>query len=668
MAQGGDEIETPDSEKAPATRHAPLHMVRLEQFEEAIALSQDERTAYRRRFVTLFADDSHVRRGGFGRVTRVTNALGETLALKTLITPQRDELEQEDRYAARVDRLKKSFRREYEDHRALSGLRGFPRLYGYGLANGVPAIVMEWVEGMTLEAVRRRLSVDDAGRMSPLDAARIGSALFDLLANMDLIGGGFVHRDISPANIMVRTARLPIEQQAEEGSFDLCLIDFGSAALLDPSEHTSFTVQGGSLRMATAAYAPPEMLTQDLPHIERLRKSPAIDVYEAASVVYELVCGYPPFCIASQESRGTAGQPREGQKNASAKNPAKAGAPTDTSSGSSPSPFRIKIDQKPRPIQCVHGACRLESLADVLVKEPEIALAAGKAALDLQLKPTSPQVKGALEMVDEQLAELLMPCFATAQHKRPTAQAIYDGLDAFCAHYTQNIGRAMRGEALIPCTGSSSWLDATSPFALRRLVRTVGKAVAAAVFVVVVVATALLLDGASATFVAGPIAWQGSVSGVAVAAMLVVPALCAYAARGKRAGTLAGFARGTLMLLCVSGLVAVAMSCLHLEQPERTRGLLAALLAAESAAWCPIVLDFAMTVVPSLIAEARRRLASGAAGAIGASEEEPRLPDGDGVGAVESGASEMKDAEAGDAVPQEPVEPHPDMEGDDPRE
>lgn len=659
VAQGEDEIETTDGEKAPATHGVPLRLIRLEQFEEAVALSQDERAAYRRRFVTLFADDSHARRGGFGRVTRVTNALGETLALKTLIIPQRDELEQEDRYAARVDRLKKSFRREYEDHRALSGLRGFPRLYGYGLADGIPAIVMEWVEGMTLDAVRSKLAVDEDGRMSPLDAARIGCSLFDLLSNMDFVGGGFVHRDISPANIMVRTARLPIEQQAEEGAFDLCLLDFGSAAMLEPSDRTSFTAQGGTLRMATAAYAPPEMLTQDLPHIERLRKSPAIDVYEAASVIYELVCGHTPFCMA--QPGGTQGDASD-ERGDSVKTTSP-DAPTEA-----PSPFRIKMDQKPRPVQCVHGACRIEDLADVLVKEPEIAFAAGKAALDLRLKPTSPQVKGALEMVDEQLAELLMPCFATAQHKRPTAQALYDGLAAFCANYTRNIGRAMRGEALISCTGTSSWLDAASPFALRRLVRTVGKAIAAAVFVVVVVATALLIDGAPATFAAGPIAWQGRISGFAAAAMLVVPALCAYAARGKRTGTSVGFARGTLMLLCASGLVAVAMSCLHLEQPERARGLLAALFAAESAAWCPIVLDFAMTVVPSLIAEARRRLASGAAGAIEAPEEEPLLPDGDGADATETAVSEISDVEAGGAVPQEPVELHPDTEGDDPRE
>ena len=40
---------------------------------------------------------------------------------------------------------------------ALSGLKGFPRLYGWGEVDGVPVIVMEWVEGETLAACVRDL-------------------------------------------------------------------------------------------------------------------------------------------------------------------------------------------------------------------------------------------------------------------------------------------------------------------------------------------------------------------------------------------------------------------------------------------------------------------------------------------------------------------------------
>lgn len=189
-----------------------LRLARVDGFEPAIALGQDELPAYLRRFTMLFADDATMRRGGIGRVTRAVNAQGEAVALKQLILPTRDEFDDAAAHEALVAKFKVAFREEYECHRALSGLKGFPRLYGWGEVDGVPAIVMEWVEGETLARLRSRLAVDDAGRLSPLVAARLGRDLFDLLCRMSLVGEGFVHRDISPANIMVRTARLPLDR------------------------------------------------------------------------------------------------------------------------------------------------------------------------------------------------------------------------------------------------------------------------------------------------------------------------------------------------------------------------------------------------------------------------------------------------------------------------
>lgn len=246
-----------------------LRLARVDGFEPAIALGQDELPAYLRRFTMLFADDATIRRGGIGRVTRAVNAQGEAVALKQLILPARDEFDDDAAHEALVAKFKAAFREEYECHRALSGLKGFPRLYGRGEVDGVPAIVMEWVEGETLARLRSRLAVDDAGRLSPLVAARLGRDLFDLLCRMSLVGEGFVHRDISPASIMVRTARLPLDRQLAEGTFDLCLIDFGSSLALEPASavagtggKASFTERYATLRRATVAYAPPEMLTR----------------------------------------------------------------------------------------------------------------------------------------------------------------------------------------------------------------------------------------------------------------------------------------------------------------------------------------------------------------------------------------------------------------------
>lgn len=74
-----------------------LRLARVDGFEPAIALGQDELPAYLRRFTMLFADDATMRRGGIGRVTRAVNAQGEAVALKQLILPARDEFDDDGR-------------------------------------------------------------------------------------------------------------------------------------------------------------------------------------------------------------------------------------------------------------------------------------------------------------------------------------------------------------------------------------------------------------------------------------------------------------------------------------------------------------------------------------------------------------------------------------------
>ncbi len=139
-------------------------------------------------------------------------------------------------------------------------MKGIPQVYGWAQLDGNPVIVMEWIEGVTLSKVCQSLAVDDEGRLSPLTAARIGRDLFDLLSRMDALAGEFVHRDISPANILVRTSHLSINEQAEEE----CLISVllisvrlftlasqkSEGALQDP------LANGG----AVSSYAAPELL------------------------------------------------------------------------------------------------------------------------------------------------------------------------------------------------------------------------------------------------------------------------------------------------------------------------------------------------------------------------------------------------------------------------
>lgn len=234
-------------------------VVSVAHFEPAVGMRGEALDSYKRRFGTLFVDESTRRRGGIGSVVRATNVLGEQFALKTLVIPERDERASEAEYERYEAGLKTAFRQEFECHKAVSGLKGFPHLYGMGEVAGTPAIVMEWVCGETLVHVCDALAVDGAGRMPTLVAAQIGRDVFDLLAHLDFLEGGFVHRDISLANVMVRTSRLSLAEQVEEGFFDVCLIDRvvdagGDAGLVVYEGQFSYSQGDGRFCAARDAY------------------------------------------------------------------------------------------------------------------------------------------------------------------------------------------------------------------------------------------------------------------------------------------------------------------------------------------------------------------------------------------------------------------------------
>lgn len=569
-----------------------LRLARVGGFEPAIALSPDELPAYLRRFTMLFADDATMRRGGIGRVTRAVNAQGEAMALKQLILPTRDEFDDDVAHEALVAKFKAAFREEYECHRALSGLKGFPRLYGWGEVDGVPAIVMEWVEGETLARLRPRLAVDDAGRLSPLVAARLGRDLFDLLCRMNLVGEGFVHRDISPANIMVRTARLPLDQQLAEGTFDLCLIDFGSSLALEPASAVagtggkeSFTERYATLRRATVAYAPPEMLTDDIVDLRVLRMSPAIDVYAAASTVYELIAGVAPYEVAPSTS-GTSGSRKKTRDIAS--------------------PYRLKMDTRPDyPVGAHAPGCDLTQL---LRREPDVALAAAEQAQQMGLEPDSEELRDALAFVDAQLFDVVMACLSCNQGDRPEPAAVEAALTTFCDHYAQNVGRSLRGEPLTPCP-----MDASGRVA-RRAAMIGAAAVCGLVWAVVVVSAALLASGARVAVAVGHISWSGTLPGIVAALALALPGMAGIAAGAMAHDRRTGFLHGVLALSACEVPVLIAVACTVFSQRAVVSGFVAALIATYALVWFLLSMGFAFELPVAAPRRAKTQTATPLAG------------------------------------------------------
>lgn len=580
-------------EAQPASRERALsvpagarRVVHLDAFEIPQTMDDADRAAYLRRFVTLFVDEGSRRRGGIGRVERATNAFGEQFALKTLVLPERLELESAEEHERHIAGLVEAFREEYACHRALSGLKGFPRLYGFGQVGGVPALVMEWVEGVTLEQARRQLAIDGQGRLSPLTAARIGRDLFELIERMTLVEDGFVHRDISLGNVMVRTSRLSVLEQADEGTFELCLIDFGSTAAA-AVHGTSFTTARGVSRKATADYAPPEMLTDDIAGVDDLRKSPSIDVYAGAGVVYDLIAARPPFLFV---------QDAEGRAVSAPDAAARAGA------GAGVSPYRTKTERVAEPPHTAHEQAR--DLDAVLVREPEAAVALEQALADIAPRPDAEEVRDALAFVDRALAEIVMAGLAVEQKRRPSAVEMCGALRSFCLHYAENVARSVHGEPLIPCTAATADGAFGASARSRAAVRACAKAVSAAVWIAVSASAGMLAGGAGASLSLASLGWDGAASGWAVAIALAAPGVLGLLARWRGGATRAGFARGTAALLASAALVLAGLLAAQVEPAALRVGLLAGWFATLAAGWCPLVVDYALAVEPA----GRRRL------------------------------------------------------------
>lgn len=244
---------------------------------------------------TLLVDSTMTSRGGLGETRRVRTAAGDVLACKVMLMPNRALFTSDDTYEVEVAHRTRAFREEYDSLCRFSSFKGFVKAHAYGRLGTVPIILMEWVEGVSLSNV-----LAQRGSLPAFSAAQIGRDLFHLLARLEWQADLFVHRDISPANVMIRTHETSFNDQLARGYFDICLIDFGSATTLWEGDG-AFTMDTHILRGATPAYAAPEMLSIDLPRLGELRRSPKIDVYAACSVLYALLCGHAPFNLRTAD-------------------------------------------------------------------------------------------------------------------------------------------------------------------------------------------------------------------------------------------------------------------------------------------------------------------------------------------------------------------------------
>lgn len=185
---------------------------------------------------------------------RVTRG-GECFALKRALGAHPDGLPSE----AERERLN----REIE---TLAGLEDphLARLRDHGDFEGAPFLVFDLVEGKTLS--------------NHFDQPRVClRALHDVaLALAGIHSRGVIHRDVKPANILVR-----LTPEGPRG----VLVDFGLARGRDLS---SLTREGDVF--GTPSYLAPEQADG-----RDLEVGPACDVYALGAVLYHVLTGRPPF-------------------------------------------------------------------------------------------------------------------------------------------------------------------------------------------------------------------------------------------------------------------------------------------------------------------------------------------------------------------------------------
>jgi formylglycine-generating enzyme required for sulfatase activity/serine/threonine protein kinase len=152
-----------------------------------------------------------------------------------------------------------------------------------GAGNSVPYMVLEWLEGETLEdAMQREQSARERLR-----------SLHETISLLEPIAGalalaharGIAHRDIKPANIFLLGG-------ARDESCPVKLLDFGIAKVVQTIQKSggAFTQTGGTVRSFTPAYAAPEQFSRS-----HGATGPWTDVFALALVAVELLTGKPPL-------------------------------------------------------------------------------------------------------------------------------------------------------------------------------------------------------------------------------------------------------------------------------------------------------------------------------------------------------------------------------------
>ena len=212
-------------------------------------------------------------KGGMGAVYRARHILlGDRVAIKVLPPEMRSNTEW--------------LRRFQREGQAARRFRHPNAVTVYDLrtsADGTIYLVMEYVEGSTLDAELRK-----HGRFSAVEALAVLTPVMSVLNAAHAMG--VVHRDLKPENIMIGTGTTGGEPVVK--LLDLGIAKLREVAGAEKTGTTALTIAGQML--GTPYYMSPEQWGE-LPRDGNSDIDGRADIYSLGIVFYELIAGARPF-------------------------------------------------------------------------------------------------------------------------------------------------------------------------------------------------------------------------------------------------------------------------------------------------------------------------------------------------------------------------------------